>query len=98
MRNETNLQERVLLLNFKLVGSEKLKTTSGLLWAKTVVVTLEQPEDVLDNDSLQIDLLLVVEVLSLELNLKRRKERFEDHETQGRGDMRAYSSHVHIGV
>ena len=63
------LEEGVLLLALELVGAEELKTAVGLLVRQTVLVALEQPEDVIDHDSLQVDLLLVVEVLGLQLDL-----------------------------
>ena len=66
----TYLQERVLLLALELVGAEKFKTAVGLLVVKTILVALKQLENVIDDDSLKVDLLLVVEVLGLELNLR----------------------------
>ena len=63
------LQERILLLALELVGAEKFETTVGLLVRKTVLIALEELEDIVDNDSLQVDLLLVVEVLGLQLDL-----------------------------
>ena len=66
---ETYLEERVLLLALKLVGAEELQTAGGFLVSQTVLVALKQLEDIVDNDSLQVDLLLVVEVLGLQLDL-----------------------------
>ena len=66
---ETHLEEGVLLLALELVGAEKFETTGGLVVGETVLIALEELEDVIDDDGLEIDLLLVVEVLSLELNL-----------------------------
>ena len=63
------LKERVLLLALELVGAEKFETTGGLVVGETVLIALEELEDVIDDDGLEVDLLLVVEVLSLELNL-----------------------------
>ena len=63
------LKERVLLLALELVGAEELETAVGLLVSQTVLVALEQLEDVIDDDGLEVDLLLVVEVLGLELDL-----------------------------
>ena len=70
----TYLEEGVLLLALELVGAENLETAGSLLSGETLVVTLEEFEDVLDGDGLDVDLLLVVQVLSLELNLKRRRQ------------------------
>ena len=65
----TYLEEGVLLLALELVGAEKFETTGGLVVGETVLIALEELEDVIDDDGLEVDLLLVVEVLSLELNL-----------------------------
>ncbi len=65
----TYLEEGVLLLALEPVGTEKLETAGSLVVGKTVLVALKQLEDIVDNDGLKVDLLLVVEVLSLELDL-----------------------------
>ena len=65
----TYLEEGVLLLALELVGAEKFETTGGLVVGETVLIALEELEDVVDDDGLKVDLLLVVEVLSLELDL-----------------------------
>ena len=70
----TYLEEGVLLLVLELVGTENLEAAGSLLAGKTLVVALEELEDVLDGNGLDVDLLLVVQVLSLELNLKRRRQ------------------------
>ena len=66
----THLEEGVLLLALELVGTEELETACSLLVGKTVLVALEQLEDIVDDDSLEVDLLLVVKVFGLELDLK----------------------------
>jgi hypothetical protein len=69
MSGRTHLEEGVLLLALQLVGAKELKTTGSLVRGKTVLVALEELEHVLDDDGLKVDLLLIVEVLSLELDL-----------------------------
>ena len=66
------LKEGILLLALQLVGAEELETACSLLVGETVLVTLEQLEDIVDNDGLKVNLLLVVKILSLELDLKKR--------------------------
>ena len=65
----TCLEEGVLLLNLELVGAEQLNTTDGLFLGQTVLVALEQLENVVDDDSLQVDFFFVVQILCLELDL-----------------------------
>jgi hypothetical protein len=67
----SHLKESVLLLRLELVGTKEFQTTLGLFRRKTVIVTLKQFEDIVDNDGLQINLFLVVEVLCLQLDLHR---------------------------
>ena len=66
------LENRVLLLRFKPVGTEQLKTTHGFVRGETVLVALQELEDVVNDNSLQIYFFLVVEVLCLQLDLQRR--------------------------
>lgn len=49
-----------MLMVFKLVGPKELKTTGSLFLTETVLITLEELEDVVDDDCLQIDLFLVI--------------------------------------
>ena len=65
----TCLEEGVLLLNLELVRAEQLNTTDGLFLRQTVLVALEQLENVVDDDSLQVDFFFVVQILCLELDL-----------------------------
>ena len=65
-----NLEECVLLLRLELVGTKNLKTAHSFLVGKTLFRALEKFEHILNHDGLQINLLLVVEVLGLELNLR----------------------------
>jgi hypothetical protein len=58
-----------LLLLFKFVGTENLQTTLSFRSSETLIVTLEECEDILDNISLQVDLFLVIEVVCLKLDL-----------------------------
>ena len=69
MHTITNLEKSILLLLLKLVRAENVVTTLGLVSRETSIVALQEFEDVLDNDSLEVDLLLIVEVLGLELDL-----------------------------
>ena len=64
------LEEGVLLLTLELVGAEKFETAVGFVISKTGLVALKKLEDIVDNDGLEVDLLLVVEVLGLELDLR----------------------------
>jgi hypothetical protein len=65
------LEERILLLSLELVGTEDTQTARSLVFAQTSIVALEELEDIIDNDGLEVDLLLVVQILSLEFNLNR---------------------------
>lgn len=93
------LKERVLLLGLELVGTEKTETAGGLLISKTVLRALEELEDVLDDDSLEVDLLLVVKILRLELNLSEKDRGVKvctariSQRTRG-----AYLGHVDLGI
>jgi hypothetical protein len=91
----TNLQERVLLLGLQLVGTENAETAGGLLAGKTILRRLEEREDVVDDNGLQVDLLLVVQVLSLKLDLENAT-----CQRHGRNDTRAETNlrHVDLGV
>ena len=70
----TYLEEGVLLLVLELVGTENLEAAGSLLAGKTLVVALEGLEDFLGSDGLDVNLPLVVQVLSLELDLQRRRQ------------------------
>ena len=48
----TYLEERTLLLLLQFIGTEKLKTAFSLLWIETIVVALEEFEDIINDDSL----------------------------------------------
>lgn len=63
------LQEDVLLLLLELVGTEDTDTVLGLGLSETTLITLEELEDLLHDDVLDIDLVLVVQVGSGELDL-----------------------------
>lgn len=65
------LQESILLFGLKLVGTKEFQTTEGLFLSKTVVVALEQLEDIVDDDCLKINFFLVVQILSFQLNLNK---------------------------
>lgn len=67
------LEERVLLLRLELVGPEEFDTAGGLFLGEALVGTLQQLEDVVEDDSLQIDLLLIVKVLCFQLDLTRHE-------------------------
>lgn len=64
------LEEGVLLLTLEFVGTEDLETAVSLLGSKTVLLALEELEDIFDNDGLEVNLFLVVEVLSLQFDLE----------------------------
>ncbi len=68
---EAYLENGVLLLRFKSVGTEQLKTTQGFVRSETVLIALKEFEDIVDDNSLQIYFFLVVEVLCLQLDLQR---------------------------
>jgi len=63
------LQKRIFLFGFKPVWTEQLKTTLGLGIGETLLGTLEQSKDIIENDGFKIDLVLVVQILSFELDL-----------------------------
>lgn len=67
------LQERILLLTLEFVGAEQFQTTSGFLPSETLLRALEKLEDVINDDGLQVDLLLIVQVLGRELNLRKTR-------------------------
>lgn len=70
------LQEDVFLLLLELVGTENADTSTGLFIGETFVVTLEQLEDLLHDNVLDIDLILVVQVGSGELDLRYQQKLF----------------------
>lgn len=55
---------------FEFIGAENVQTTLGLLSRETLIVTLEELEDILDNDCLEVDLFFVIEVVSLQFDLR----------------------------
>lgn len=59
------LEKSILLLGLQLVGTEETETTCSLFDIKTLVVTLEELEHVVNDDSFKVDLFLVVEILCL---------------------------------
>ena len=64
------MEEDVLLLLLELVGTEDVDTAGGLGIGKTVLVALEELEDLLHDNVLNVDLVLVVEIGSGELDLE----------------------------
>lgn len=72
-RRRTHLKNGVLLLGFELVGTEQLETALSFSGIETLLSALKELEDIVDHDSLQIDLVLVVKVLRGELNLQRER-------------------------
>ena len=64
----TYLEESVLLLRLELVGAKGVGAALGLFFGETLVVALDELEDVLDDDCLEVDLFLIVEVLRTRLN------------------------------
>lgn len=75
----TDLEECVLFLRLELVGTENAKTALGFLISKTSLRAVEKFKHILDHNCLQINLLLVVEVLSLELDLRGEKGSLLSH-------------------
>ena len=69
MRTITNLEKSILLLLLKLVWTENLITTFSLFIGETFLGTLEELEDIINDDCLEVNLFLVVKVLSTELDL-----------------------------
>lgn len=65
----TCLQKRVLFFLLKLVGTKKFDTTVCLFSIKTVLVTLKEFEDILNDNGLEVDLFFVIQVLRFQLNL-----------------------------
>lgn len=58
-----------MLFGFQLVGPEKFQAALGFLLSESIGVTLKEGKHIVDDDGLEIDLLLIVQVLSLEFNL-----------------------------
>jgi len=73
-----HLEKGVLFLDLELIGAEKLETALGLLYGETVLVALEELEDVVDDDGLKVNLFLIIQVLRLELNLGESQGRVSD--------------------
>jgi hypothetical protein len=52
-----------LLLGFEPVGTKEFEAALSLFLGETLLVTLEEGEDIVENDGLEVDLVLVVEIL-----------------------------------
>ena len=63
------LEEGILFLRLKPVGSKECETTSGLFSIQAVIITLEELEDIVDNDSLKVDFFLIIQILCRQLDL-----------------------------
>jgi hypothetical protein len=59
------LEEGILLLRLKPVGSKETETTSGLFSIQAIIITLEELEDIVDNDSLKVDFFLIIQIICL---------------------------------
>ena len=66
---KSNLKKCVLLLLLQFVGAKYFQTTLGLLRRETLIITLEECEDILDNYCLEVDLFLVIEVIGFKFDL-----------------------------
>jgi hypothetical protein len=93
-RIKTNLEESVLLLALELVRAKETKTALNLSGVETTLRALKQSEDVLENDGLKVDLLLIVEVLCLEFDLKFVVSRCSGNMNR----KKTHLSHVDLGV
>lgn len=71
------LEERILLLLFEFVGTKNLITTLGLRGGETLVITLQEREDILDNNGLEVNFFLVVKVIGFELDLYNMSVRLD---------------------
>jgi hypothetical protein len=49
-KRATYLKEGILLFLLQFIGTEELKTTFSLLWTETVIVTLEEFEDIVNDN------------------------------------------------
>lgn len=72
MLRHTYLKESVLLFLLKFVGAEQFQTASGFFLSKTAVVTLEESEDIINDNRFEVDFLLVIKVLRFQLNLDKQ--------------------------
>ena len=63
------MQESVLFFRFELVRPEDLKTAASLFLVKTLVVTLQELEDIVYDDGLEVDLFLSIQILRAKLGL-----------------------------
>ena len=68
-----------MLLLLKLVGAEKTETAGGLLGIETLIVALEQGEDIIYNNGFEVDFLFIIQILGLQLNLCERVSRQISH-------------------
>ena len=66
----TYLKKSILLLRLEPVGAEKFETAGSLRRFETLVVTLQELEDVVDDDRLEVDLVLVVKIFRAKLDLR----------------------------
>lgn len=85
--------DSLLGLLLELVGTKDTDTVVGLGIGKTVLVTLEELEDLLHDNVLNVDLVLVVQVGSSELDLWRVSGFSSRYGREG-----TYSVHVDLGV
>lgn len=63
-----------MLLGLEPVGTKEFETTLGLSLGQTLLSALEKGEDIVDDYGFEVNLVLVVEILSLELDLKMLSE------------------------
>jgi hypothetical protein len=50
--SKTDLENRILLFRFEFVGTKNLQPTLSLLGSETLIVTLKEGKDILDNNGL----------------------------------------------
>lgn len=68
-KRKVYLKESILFLRLQLIGTKKLETAKSFFGGETILITLEQFKDIVNNDGLEVDFLLVVKILRLQLNL-----------------------------
>jgi hypothetical protein len=76
---KADLKKWVLLLLFEFVGAKNLQTTPGLFCSETLIVTLEEREDIFNDDCLEVNFFLVIEVIGLKLDLCRMLNQLESY-------------------
>lgn len=79
---------------FQHVRTKKFQTTRCFFVIKTFIRTLEQGEDIFNDNSLQINFLFVIKILCLQLDLERYLKRVEIISNE----LRTHSGHIDIGV